>query len=61
MQDETETRVDEPTPNGGAYSIAYWQGANGEPVNREVAVGAEIKEFDADGKEIFRTYMSKKP
>jgi hypothetical protein len=39
-------RHDGPTPNGGAYSIAYFRDDG----------SMEIVEFDADGKEIHRTY-----
>jgi hypothetical protein len=54
-----QTRVDEPTPNGGAYSIAYWQNANGEPALPEDATGAEIIEFSESGEQVFRTYLKK--
>ncbi len=53
---ELQTRLDEPTPNGGAYSIAYWQDVDGTPVDKSVAVRCEIIEYDAQGADIFRTH-----
>lgn len=43
-------RREGPTPNGGAYSIAYFRD-NGD---------MEIVEFDANDREIFRTYLKAK-
>lgn len=54
---ETETRSDGATPAGGAYAIAYWQDASGNPVDRSKWVQAEIIEFTADGEHLMRTYM----
>jgi hypothetical protein len=52
----TEERTEGPTPNGGAYAIAYFQDADGQPVTKDKAVKVEIVEFDASGKAIWRTY-----
>lgn len=49
-------RVDGATPNGGTYSIIYYQDAAGEPVDKEQATQCEIVEFDADDEEVARTY-----
>lgn len=54
--DEMTLRADVPTPNGGAYSVAYFQDADGENVPRSRAVRVEIVEFAEDGAEIHRTY-----
>lgn len=54
----TQTRTNGPTPNGGAYAIAYWQDAKGDPTPQERAVKAEIIEFTQQGKEVQRTYMT---
>jgi hypothetical protein len=43
-------RIPGPTPNGGAYAIAY-QHDN----------GVEIVEFDAANREIMRTYSRRRP
>jgi len=58
MAEEISTRIDEPTPNGGAYSIAYWQDADGRPTAKDKAVAVEIHEFDDQGQPIFRTYAT---
>lgn len=49
-------RVDEPTPAGGVYFIAYFRDANGKPCCKDEAVHFEIIEFDKDNREIARTY-----
>jgi len=56
MQDNTEQRIDKPTPNGGAYSIAYFRDANGNPTTKDKAVSVEICEFSADDECIATTY-----
>lgn len=52
----TETRTDGQTPNGGTYSIAYWQNENGQPVDQSVAVRVEVIEYDQNGEQVWRTY-----
>jgi hypothetical protein len=52
----SKKRVDEETPNGGAYAIVYYKDANGRPVDEEEATSVEIVEFDSDGGEVARTY-----
>lgn len=52
----TEERIDGATPAGGAYAVAYYLSAAGEPIDRALAERVEIVEFDAGGKEIARTY-----
>ena len=54
--DKTYERIDEKTPNGGEYSIAYFSDENGIPADKDKAVRAEIVEFDKSGKEIHRTH-----
>jgi len=56
MQDETQTRVEGPTLNGGAYAIAYWQDMFGNPVDKEQYARFEIVEYDQAGEQVFRTY-----
>jgi hypothetical protein len=48
--------IDSPTPNGGVRSVAYFKDSDGEPADESVATRIEIVEYDADGKEIARTY-----
>jgi hypothetical protein len=48
-------RSEGPTPNGGAYALAYFSKA-GCPAVRGEADAVEIVEYTADGREIFRTY-----
>lgn len=52
----TSERRDQPTPNGGAYSIIYFQDSDGNPTVKDEAVKAEIVEYSQDGKELVRTY-----
>lgn len=54
-----QERVDKPTPNGGAYSIAYFQDAAGDRTSKDSAVRIEIVEFSAEGEQVFRTYLEK--
>ncbi len=54
--DATEERTDGPTPAGGAYAVAYWRAANGDPCPKAEAVRAEVIEFDGRGEPIARTY-----
>ncbi len=55
----TEQRIDKPTPNGGDYSIIYYQDADGNSITKDKAQKAEAVEFNSTGKEIFRTYLTK--
>ena len=41
-------RVDEPTPNGGVYSIAYYRDKKMIPCTEDKAELIEIVEFDKD-------------
>lgn len=54
-----QERIDQPTPNGGAYSIAYFQDAAGDRTSKDSAVKMEIVEFSAEGEPVFRTYLEK--
>lgn len=53
----TEERIDEATPNGGVYSIAYFQDVNGNPTVKSEAKKIETVEFDKDDNPIFRSHM----
>lgn len=48
--DLTQERINKPTPNGGAYSIAYFLDKKRNPVHKELAEYVEILEFDETGK-----------
>lgn len=52
----TSERKDGPTPNGGAYSIAYFQNEKGEATTKDKATRMEIVEFSKAGIELHRTY-----
>ena len=52
-------RVDEPTPNGGDYSIAIYSDDQGNPTTPAKATHVEIKEYKKSGACIMRTYMEK--
>ena len=41
-------RIEGPTPNGGAYALAYRDGDF-----------TEIVEYDASGNQVFRTYLER--
>ena len=56
--DPTSERHDGPTPNGGVYSIAHFL-KDGKPVPKADATAMEIIEFDADGRQVHRTYLTK--
>jgi len=56
--DNTQERIEGPTPNGGAYAIMYFMDDNGDPCAEDRAARAEIVEYDQDGNGIFRTYGS---
>lgn len=49
-------RVDGPTPNGGAYSIAYYQDAKGNDADVDKATNMLIVEYSSDGQVIRNTY-----
>lgn len=51
-------RMDSHTPNGGAYSIAYYYDKDKKTTNKQNAKFAEIVEYDKDNNEINRIYMS---
>lgn len=57
---ETQQRIDGATPNGGVYSVAYWQDKDGQPINKREAVKAEIVEYDSNDQSVFRTYADLK-
>lgn len=44
-------------PNGGVYAIAYYQDADGTPVEKGQAVRVEIFEYDSDDKPISYTVL----
>lgn len=52
----TQLKTDGPTPAGGAYMITFFRDAEGNPVDEQDAVAAEILEYDDKGEVIFRTY-----
>ena len=49
-------RVDEPTPSGGDYSIAYYYDKDGNPCTKAQASAVNILEFTEDGTRINETY-----
>lgn len=53
----TSERIDGPTPNGGAYSVAHFLDAAGRPCPKSRAAAAEVHEFDGSGGPVFRTYL----
>lgn len=48
-------RVDEPTPNGGAYSIGHYMNENGDDCTPEEATVIHINEYAEDGTFICNT------
>jgi hypothetical protein len=51
-------RLDQKTPNGGDYAIAYYLDGNRESTDKARAVEVEIVEYTTGGEIVFRTYMS---
>jgi hypothetical protein len=58
MADNTSSRIDGPTPAGGAYAVAYFRDAAGNPAEKDRAATLEVCEYDADGRCIHRTYAA---
>lgn len=56
-----QERIDEPTPNGGVYSIAYYQNAKGDRARKEDSERVEIIEYGKADEQVFRTYMEREP
>ncbi|MCC8152957.1 MAG: hypothetical protein LIP01_01310 [Tannerellaceae bacterium] len=54
----TSERIDGPTPSGGDYSEIYYQDAAGNPIDKEKAVTAIIRECSVDGELINETFAS---
>ena len=48
--------IDMPTPEGGAYFIAYFSDSDGKPCEKSEAVHFEIIEYDKNDVELARTY-----
>ena len=49
-------RIDEPTPNGGAYSVIYFKDKDGNPCSESAAKHFEIIEYDENNEPIMHTY-----
>jgi len=56
MANLTKTLAEGPTPNGGAYAVAYWQDRKGNPTTKDLAKKVKVVEFDANDRAIFLTY-----
>lgn len=56
-----QDRSEGPTPEDGAFSVAYWRDVRGRPCRKQDAAGAEIVEFDGNNRVIFRTYLQIQP
>lgn len=52
-----EATKDEPLPNGGAYTIVYYQDIDGAPVPKAQALRAEVFEYSAEDKPIAMTII----
>jgi len=52
---ETSERREGPTPNGGAYSIAYFRDERGVPTTKDRARSVEIIEYGVEGEAIHST------
>jgi hypothetical protein len=49
-------RHDKPTPNGGAYSIAFFYDKDRQPCSKQQAVFINIVEYAQDGSRINEVY-----
>jgi len=47
---------DEPTPNGGVRSVAYFSNKAGKPTHKDKATRVEIVELDENDEVVYRTY-----
>lgn len=56
----THERYNKPTPNGGDYSEIFYMDADGNYVDKNVAVKAVVYECKNDGTAIKRTFLEKK-
>lgn len=56
MNNNYSKRINEPTPNGGVYSIAYFFDENRKPCIEDKAKFIDIIEYDKDDIPISRTY-----
>ena len=56
-----QIRIDGPTPNGGAYSIAYYYDKNGNPCDVSTGILGQIVEYDKNGKSINVIISAKRP
>ncbi len=56
MNSKNNERIDGPTPNGGAYAIAYYFDKNDNPCPPEKAYRVEVVEYDNKGNRINSTY-----
>lgn len=54
----TSQRMDQSTPNGGDYSIAYWLDNDGNATIKSLAVKAKVVEYKESGKVVFTTHAS---
>lgn len=61
MANTTQERKNNKTPNGGAYSIAYYMDESGAPTDKKIATHVMFIEFDDEDKEIHRAYGTLKP
>jgi hypothetical protein len=55
QDDLLQERIDEPTPNGGDCSVAYYMDDHWNAVPKSIASRMEIVEFDKDGHSLYRT------
>jgi hypothetical protein len=58
MQISYEERIDEPTPEGGTYSIAYFRDKDGSPCQKDKSVAMTVVEYNSKDEPIYRTYMT---
>jgi type II secretory pathway component PulJ len=56
---DTRERVEGPTPNGGAYMIAFFRDADGNPCRKAEAHAMEVVEYNDKDEVIRRTYRQK--
>ena len=54
----TQRTINGPTPNGGVKSVAYYQDAEGNPVEQVDAKRVEIHELGEHDEILFRTYAT---
>jgi len=56
-ENETVSRFDEPTPNGGVYSECHWLNDDNQPTTKACATKLKLVEYSTKDEVLFNTYL----